>query len=306
MDADHSDSDLLHTAIDATLTELIDRLPIRPPWYDRWRSLGHDPSEEDRLEVYQEIRNSQILPDDAGFYLIAWQVDSIASAHAETDLRHLDERLEAIEAAHPLVDEEAWESGEASAEHELVLEEYHQAWAAIFIAQLEEHGEPAIAELFQSDPEEFERRNESGRQFFHGPRQSIDSGEPLWLDSLVNAVGESLAPDSLMGPLGILYRVEDGFWEVDIFPTPVELVGGAEDGAVVSPAYSLDLEHLRSVIGRVEDFGWNALGRAEGGGPFVWIEGNYQGHALLLRVLAQAPEGEEPGAKLRFPGKNQT
>src|SRR4051794_1428924 len=159
MDADHSDSDLLHTAIDATLTELIARLPIRPPWYDRWRGLGPDPSEEDRLAVYQEIRNSQILPEDAGFYLIAWQVDSIASAHAETDLRHLDERLEAIEAAHPLVDEEAWESGEASAEHELVLEEYHQAWAAIFIAQLEEHGEPAIAELFQSDPEEFERRN---------------------------------------------------------------------------------------------------------------------------------------------------
>src|SRR5262245_5711638 len=128
MDADHSD--LLHTAIDATLTGLVEKLPTRPAWYDRWRGLGPDPSDEERLSVYQEIRNSGVLPEDAGFYLIAWQVDAIASTHAETALRHLDDRLEAIEATHTLVDDEAWESGEATAEHELVLEEYHQAWAA--------------------------------------------------------------------------------------------------------------------------------------------------------------------------------
>jgi len=304
MDADHSD--LLHTAIDAVLTGILDKLPNRPTWYERWRGLGPDASEEARLAVYQEIRKSQVLPDDAGFYLVAWQVDAIANLRAETALRHLDDRLEAIEASHSLVDQAEWESGEASAEHDQVLEEYHKAWSAIFIGELESHGESDIAALFVSNPEEFDRRNEAGRQFFHGPRRPPEeSTEPAWLDALVMAVGESLAPDSLMGPLGILYRAEDGFWEIDIFPTPVELVGGAEDGAVVSPAYSMDLEHLRSLLGRVDDFGWNALGRPDGGGPFVWIEGNYQGQNLLLRILAQAPEGEEPGAKLRLPGRDR-
>lgn len=303
MDADHSD--LLHTSIDAALTEFFAKLLDRPAWYDRWRALGPDASEETRLEVYQQIRNSRLLPEDAGFYLVAWQIDAIANLRAESALKHLDDRLEAIEALNPLVDQEAWESGEASTEHEQVLEEYHQAWAAIFLEELEAHGERDIAALFLSNPEEFDRRNEAGRQFFHGPRPPAETVEPAWLDALVNSVGECLAPDSLMGPLGILYRVEDGFWEVDIFPTPVELVGGAEDGAVVSPAYSMDLEHLRSLIGRVDDFGWNALGRPDGGGPFVWIEGNYQGQNILLRILAQAPEGEEPGAKLRLPGRDR-
>jgi hypothetical protein len=99
----------------------------------------------------------------------------------------------------------------------------------------------------------------------------------------------------------MLYRAEDGFWEVDIYPIPVELVGGAADGAVVTPAFSLDLERLRTAFTRIDDFGWSVLGWADGHGPFVWIEGLCQGRGLFLRVLAHAPEGEEAGATLRVP-----
>jgi hypothetical protein len=44
-----------------------------------------------------------------------------------------------------------------------------------------------------------------------------------------------------MGPLGLRYLVEDAFWEVWIYPTPVELVGGAVDGEVVVPGFTLEL-----------------------------------------------------------------
>ncbi|SIO61612.1 hypothetical protein SAMN05444166_6805 [Singulisphaera sp. GP187] len=299
MDADQSDSH--HNSIDATLANLLETLPDRPSWYDRWRSLGPDSSETDRLSVYQEIRDSQLLPADAGFHLIAWQVDALASKHAETALRELDDRLEALESAPTLNEEDDAESGATSFEHERLLEEYHRAWSAIFTALLDEHGEHEIAALFRTNREEFDRRNEAGRQLFQGPRDLTDTHDSNWLDSLIEAVGASLAADNLMGPLGILYGEKDGYWEVDIYPTPVELIGGADDGAVVSPAFSLDLEALRSAFERIEDFGWTTIGWPDGNGPFVWIKGAYQGHELLLRILAQAPEGEEPGSKLRMP-----
>jgi hypothetical protein len=296
-----SEGDVLYAAIDAKLTSVLGSLPVRPPWSERWRRLNHASSDEERLAVYRAIRDSGVLPDDAGFYLVSWQIDAIAGHRAEEALHHLDERLRSIESAHGLGEGEVWEPGEAPAEYQDVLENYRSAWAEIFAAELEKRGEPAIAALFRTDPEAFERRSETGRQFFHGARLPGDGEVPPWLDALVDAVGVSLTPESLMGPLGFAYREEDGFCEIDVYPTPVELVGGAEDGAVVSPAFSLDLEQLRAAFARVDDLGWNALGWADGGGPFIWVEGAYQGHELFLRVLAHAPEGEEPGAKVWIP-----
>ena len=100
------------------------------------------------------------------------------------------------------------------------------------------------------------------------------------------------------GTLGYRCREEEGFWEVAIYPKPVELVGGAEDGEVVAPGFSLDLEALRSLFERVDAFSWVALGLSNSEGPQVSIEGLYQGHEVYVQVLAYAPEDEEPGMKL--------
>jgi hypothetical protein len=101
-----------------------------------------------------------------------------------------------------------------------------------------------------------------------------------------------------MGPLGLRYREEEGFWEVWIYPTPVELVGGRHDGEVVVPGFSLDLEQLHECFESVVAFHWNALGLNYSEGPHVAIEGIFQGCEVYLQVLAYAPEGEEPGLKL--------
>ncbi len=60
MDADQSDSHL--SSIDATLAEVIETLPARPPWYERWQGLEPHSLETERLAVYQEIRDSQSSP----------------------------------------------------------------------------------------------------------------------------------------------------------------------------------------------------------------------------------------------------
>jgi len=43
---------------------------------------------------------------------------------------------------------------------------------------------------------------------------------------------------------------------------------------------------------------WQALGLSEDEGPCVLIEGLYQGHEVLLQVLAYAPDDEEPGLQV--------
>jgi hypothetical protein len=45
--------------------------------------LGPQSSDDERLAVYRTIRSSGSLPEDAGLYLVSWQIDALASRHAE-------------------------------------------------------------------------------------------------------------------------------------------------------------------------------------------------------------------------------
>ena len=120
----------------------------------------------------------------------------------------------------------------------------------------------------------------------------------VWLGRLVDAVAGCMIADSPLGPLGYCWREEEGHWQVDIYPTPVELLGGAVDGEIVAPDFSLELEELRNLFDRVDAFHWQALGLNYPEGTHISIEGIYQGHEVFLQVLAYAPEDEEPGMKL--------
>jgi hypothetical protein len=299
---DSSEIDNRYATIDAKLATVLESLPEPPSWFPRLQSLDGRSSDEERLEVYQAIRDSGIIPENAGFYLVSLPVDEISERHAEIALVDLETRLRAIEAAHGLGEDESWETGEAPDEYDDILEQYEQASDEIFAGLLLAHGEEEIAELFRTDRAEYDRRHDEGRQFFFPPDPESD-GLPFWLNELFDAIAEGLTPDSLMGPLGFRWLEEEGFWEIDAYPTPVELVGGAADGAVVAPGFTLDLERLRAAFDQIDDLGWNALGWPDGDGPFVWVEGAFQGHSVFLRILAEAPEGEEPGAKLRVPKK---
>jgi hypothetical protein len=179
-----------------------------------------------------------------------------------------------------------------------VNEEYERASDDLFIRVLEAHGEHAIATLYRTDKEAYERHNEAGRECFHGPIRLGPADDAEWLDSLLDEVGGCISPESPMANLSLLHHEEEGFWEVDIFPDAIELVGGANDGEVVNPLFSIDLEVLRSAFEKVVDFGWNAFGWHEGDGSFIWLEGLHQGRRVFLRILAEDPRDDAPRAKV--------
>ena len=123
-----------YTAIDAKLAGLIATLPARPDWWERWQRLTAGSTREERLTVYQAIRDSGLLPADAGFWLVSWLIDELASELAETALDPLEDRLRAIEAAHGLSEDDIWEPDEALAEYTEVLQQYHRVWDELFAA----------------------------------------------------------------------------------------------------------------------------------------------------------------------------
>jgi hypothetical protein len=296
------DNHPLHAAINAKLAQVAERSPTLPAWYEPWIQLGPESSQEQRLAVYQAVRDSGLLPEEAGFYLVSWQIDAMVSQQAEESLRDLDERLDAIKEAHGLDVWEPWPAGAEPAEYREAFLAYQQAWDELFLQALHV-GEQDMARLFTSDRPEFDRRSEAGRQYFHGDGAPRQPNVPPWLDSFVELVGSAIEAESAMGPLGYWWSQEEGLWEVTVFPTPVELVGGSVDGAVIAPGFHLDLEQLRAAFERVVDFGWNALGVVDPDGPHVWLEGIYEGQEIFMRILAEAPEDEEPGLKLDTTGR---
>lgn len=125
------------------------------------------------------------------------------------------------------------------------------------------------------------------------------SRPPEWMESLVDTVSRCIEAHSAMGPLGFRYRDEEDLSEMIVYPTPVELIGGAVDGEVVLTGFSLDLQELVSTFDRVDSLHWFAhgFGPLDNNGPHISIEGDYQGHFVWLQILAEPPEDEEPGIK---------
>ncbi len=298
MELSPRDDDPLHAPINARLAEIVVVSTSPPPWYIDWIRLGPGSSEEERLAVYQAVRDSGCLPAEAGFYLVSWQVDAMAGMEAEISLGHLDEQMEAIKDRHGLAEDEFWPSGKAPEEYEKLRREYQDAWDEIFAATLEQYGEFEMARQFREDPEGFESRSEAGQAFFHGPQDSPEFDAPDWAYDLLEIVAGNMESLSGPNPVGFLYREEAGFWDIAIYPKSVEVVGGPEDGEILAPGFSLDLEGLRAEFERVDGVSWQSLGYPSGEGPHVSIEGTYRGHELFLQVLAYAPEDTEPGMKV--------
>lgn len=127
---------------------------------------------------------------------------------------------------------------------------------------------------------------------------------PSWLEALVDCVANAMEAHSALGPLAYRYRPEDDLWAIVLYPTPVALRGGPNDGRVVSPGFSLDLKQLLAIFEEVVAVNWTTQPFApeDSDNPSIAIEGQFQGQAVFLQILAEAPPDEAPGLTLDVPG----
>ncbi|MEK6233633.1 MAG: hypothetical protein N2C14_02890, partial [Planctomycetales bacterium] len=70
---------------------------------------------------------------------------------------------------------------------------------------------------------------------------------PEWLHDVIQAATGCMTVSTSV-PAGAQYAEADGLYEVLVYPTPVELMGGAQDGGTATPSFSVDLEAFRAVL----------------------------------------------------------
>src|SRR5438128_2035395 len=106
MPMENRENNHLHAAINRKLATVLDSTQPPPTWADAWRRLGPESTEEERLAVYRAVRDSGVLPAEAGFFLVSWQIDASTLGHAEEALRPHEERVEALRRKYGLSEDE--------------------------------------------------------------------------------------------------------------------------------------------------------------------------------------------------------
>ncbi len=126
---------------------------------------------------------------------------------------------------------------------------------------------------------------------------------PHWIDELADDVATRLFSSDPLPPLGChsFHDEEMEQWEVTLFASRTEIIGGPKDGTLSDATFAVDLRELLPLFTEVDSFYWqtNSLGDEDELGPHTSIEGSYQGHRVWLRILAVAPDRFEPGRYVR-------
>ncbi len=123
------------------------------------------------------------------------------------------------------------------------------------------------------------------------------SQPPPWIQELTEDVTAGMHAFDVLSPIGCHYHQTERFWEVTIFASRTEIVGGPKDGTQTSSKFSLDLQGVSRLLDDVTEMHWQAL-PLDGDddlGPHISLVGRRAGNEVWLRILAEAPPRFEPG-----------
>lgn len=143
-----------------------------------------------------------------------------------------------------------------------------------------------------------ERDPESATHFESESPNSM-STPPDWLSRMANAAAEAIEGVDVLSPLGCHYHCEDGVWEVALFASLTQVVGGAQDGVLRRSRFSVDLLKIMRIFSKASVLNWQAhqFSAADELGAHVAVEGIYEGETVSLRILSTPPR--------RFPAGRQ-
>lgn len=151
-------------------------------------------------------------------------------------------------------------------------------------------GEYDMAALYVKDQDEFNRRRNLGCEYFHGKLPAAVEDVEAWLDELAERISEFATWDCPDDGFACRGRRETMFWSVTVYPYPVEIVDGANDGAEAVPAFQLDLHGVVGLFDEIDEFYWDTSAIGPSDCPLIRIEGRYEGQYVYLSVLAQRPK----------------
>lgn len=124
---------------------------------------------------------------------------------------------------------------------------------------------------------------------------------PAWLKELADSAANCLVPIDILSPVGCHYAFDSGRWEVTLFASKTEIVGGHKDGVSRSSQFILDVLGLQRLFDDVRECHWQPqrIGFEDELGPHLSIFGTFQGESVWMRILSQAPDRFESGRQAR-------
>ena len=115
---------------------------------------------------------------------------------------------------------------------------------------------------------------------------------PGWLKELADSAALLMMPADVIAPIGCHYCRAEGAWEISLFPSSTQIVGGGRDGETRRSRFTLDIKALTSLFAAISSASWqaHALATDDEIGPHLAIEGKYGEEDVLLRILAFPPK----------------
>lgn len=139
------------------------------PWESLVERLDDALPADERIGIYQQLRTEGALPDDAGFFLVAWGIEEAARERAEHIYQQqYQSRFAQLRAKYHLDPAVMVDPDDASMpdEYEALTLEFNQAVKAILVAAFTAFGEHKMASLYNANTDEFDRRYDAGFAFF--------------------------------------------------------------------------------------------------------------------------------------------
>jgi hypothetical protein len=129
-----------------------------------------------------------------------------------------------------------------------------------------------------------------------------DGTPPVWLRWFINDVTRGLIDRDIQGPLGchFFHDDESGTWEVTLFASCTEVVGGPRDGSILPHGMQFDVSAAILAFDAPPRIHWQ-VGRVADDdelGSHLSFEGVARGRSVWLRLKEDAPEWAGPGRLL--------
>lgn len=122
---------------------------------------------------------------------------------------------------------------------------------------------------------------------------------PGWLKELADAAALLMMPADFMAPIGCHYCCVETTWEISLFASSTQIVGGEHDGDVRRSRFCLDVEAIRKLFSEVHSVSWQAQSLATDDelGPHVEVNGIFADKEIKLRILAFPPKRFSSGRR---------
>ena len=122
---------------------------------------------------------------------------------------------------------------------------------------------------------------------------------PEWLQQFADAVALQMNPVDLLAPVGCHFCLVDETWEITLFVSSTQIVGGKKDGVFRHSRFNVDLQSVTDLFSDVRKMSWQALPMAADDelGPHLSMEGSCGRNPVWLRILSRAPKRFEVGRR---------